>query len=342
MRTHEDSVRRALSAAEVVSPSTYTWCGRLLGGPPTHTAPGEAGEVRAQLLTDLTQTLYTSFYCVGAVAPLSDPRGEPSPRATPFAEALSDANRGSGSWEDGWRLDRVDGERLVVQRGGLDVWARAADVVVPGDTARTVGVGVRVRLPKELRLISPGFYTALGDRALKDAGPILRFYWHLREGAAAAFMHSATSAFNAAELAFRLKVLNAPGRFTRCDAGVLYVAGMDHRKAMPLIADLHSAFRHGLKSRTPVFAKRLAAGLAVAEDPGCGESFGVNRCRHLADGIIRAHERDDRELHARMRVVRQTFGDAGIALETPYLNPGSEDVYRLELVGATATAPPSR
>jgi hypothetical protein len=56
------------------------------------------------------------------------------------------------------------------------------DEVVPEGTGDvSVGSPVRVKLPKELFKLSPGFYMALGDHALLlDAGATLvRLYWHL-------------------------------------------------------------------------------------------------------------------------------------------------------------------
>ena len=45
-----------------------------------------------------------------------------------------------------------------------------------------------------------------------------------------------------------------------------------------------------LRNHVPMLTRRLAAGSAVAEDPGGGESFGTHRCALLAEGILRAHE----------------------------------------------------
>ena len=77
----------------------------------------------------------------------------------------------------------------------------------------------------------------------------------------------------------------------------------------------------------PVFTKRVAPGVALAEDPGTEESFGQNRCRVLAEGMIRAYEQRARSLDRRLRVVAESYAAEGISLTHPYLNPNSTDSY---------------
>ena len=43
-------------------------------------------------------------------------------------------------------------------------------------------------------------------------------------------------------------------------------------------------------SPTPVFTKRIAPGIAIAEEPRTGDSFGQSRCEILADALIRSED----------------------------------------------------
>src|SRR5436305_14389954 len=56
-----------------------------------------------------------------------------------------------------------------------------------------------------------------------------------------------------------------------------------------LLVDVYQAVKDNLKPETPLFTKRLAAGLGFAEDPGNGESFGMSRCRIVAEGLWSAY-----------------------------------------------------
>jgi hypothetical protein len=53
-------------------------------------------------------------------------------------------------------------------------------------------------------------------------------------------------------------------------------------------------------------------------DPGGEESFGQHRCRLLADGIIRAYERNARSLDERLAAVAERFAEDGVRLDRPY------------------------
>jgi hypothetical protein len=45
--------------------------------------------------------------------------------------------------------------------------------------------------------------------------------------------------------------------------------------------------------------------------------------------VVRAHEEGIRDLRGRLRLVERHFADAGIDLDAPYLERGSNDGYSL-------------
>jgi hypothetical protein len=287
---------------------------------------------RAYLLYSLQAQLYRDFYTRGHAAwPDESPARMPVTRFTPFLQALSAANPGRGSHEGGWRVRGFEGDRIVVERDGLSLWIKGHDVIADGSCEVVANAAVRVRLPKELLKLSPGYYMALGDRGLDSDIPegLVRFYWNLRSEMAPRFLACTLSRLNQAGLAFRLKAVNDADGYTRCDAGVLYVRKPDCQSALGIVGTVYGEVGTELKSGTPGFTKRLAAGLGVAEDPGGGDSFGMHRCLLLAEGIVRAHEQGRSSLDDRMAVVDQCFLEAGLTLDAPFLNAGSIDSYEL-------------
>src|SRR5262249_40765873 len=110
---------------------------------------------------------------------------------------------------------------------------------------------------------------------------------------------------------------------------VLYVAKRHYRVAALLLADVYRAIGPSLKAATPLFTKTLADGLGLAEDPKTGESFGMNRCRLLAEAVCNAHARGLDTAEARLSEFTAAFGAVGLSLERPYLNRGSADAYAL-------------
>jgi len=171
---------------------------------------------------------------------------------------------------------------------------------------------------------------ALGVTPLKEDGsePLIRFYWHIDPEGAAPLVRAITTSLNDAGYAFRFKVLNDPSHFTRCDAAVLYTHKSDYGAIVPILERIYSEVARNLKPFTPVFTKQLAFGLGFAEDPGGAESFGMHRCRILAEGLVRAHDLRHQELKTRVSTVLETLEAEGIRIEAPFLNPGSVDNYQ--------------
>lgn len=177
--------------------------------------------------------------------------------------------------------------------------------------------------------MAPGFYTALGDRALRldGADPVVRSYWHLTPDGAAAFVGSATTRLNAGGIPFRLKVLRDPSLYTRCDAGVVYTRKSDYGAVSRVLADVYAEVSESIEPGIPAFTKPLAPGLGLAEDPGDGQSFGEHRCHLLADALIATHESGVCSLPERTRAVAERFEREGLDLGAVFLNPGSRDEY---------------
>jgi hypothetical protein len=322
-------VAGALEAMTVRQSGSWAWCGRRVARSSVHTLPPDAA--RAYRVAALERVLYESFYCPGAPTPHPVAERRIAPRSDPaFVEELSAANAGRGCWTEGWRIEERCGDDLVVGKDGLRVLvapshARAAvGRLVPGGAAQ-------VRLPKELAFASPGYYTALSDTELhSETGHVLlRLYFHVAPSAAPKLMAAVTSSLNGLGIPFRLKVVDAPEQYSRCDAAVLYVGGMDFGTVRPLLRDLLSWPGVRLRERTPALTKTLRPGIGLAEQPASGDSFGTDRCRLLAEGIVDAHDRGARRPHERLAVVAARFASRGVDLEAPYLEPGSNDRYAM-------------
>ena len=179
--------------------------------------------------------------------------------------------------------------------------------------------------------MSPGYYSALGNRSLPSSNEIsrVRLYWNLAADGAAFFVHEITSRLNQGGVPFGLKVLNDPRRFARCDAGVLYLAAADFCGSSRQLVDIYVALRRFLKPRVPALTKMLAPGLGLAEDPPGRESFGLHRCALLARGIIRAHKAGTPSTREKLRCVQDSFRSEGLRLDRPFLNSGAADIYEL-------------
>jgi hypothetical protein len=174
--------------------------------------------------------------------------------------------------------------------------------------------------------MQPGFYFAFGETVTdeSDNSSLLRFYWHLDPAGTRLLLHSVSTLLNRFQVPYRFKCLTHPAAYVRADSAVLFVAGRWYQIAARLVRDARRLVASHLRAESPLFTKPLADGLAFAEDPGGGQSFGMHRCAALARVICEvALSRGSLPVAE----VEEGLGKQGIALLFPYLNPGSADIY---------------
>jgi len=346
---YREQIEAVVAATTIRGRLRYAWFGRPSRPPAAAVRRALSPDAqRAYLRSQLQGHLYEAFYTQGGAEPGERPVAGPLPRGSAgFVAALSAANTGRGFWAEGWAVRAVEGDVLIVDRDGLSVAVRPGAQVAVAEAARRIGGQVRVRIPKELPSVSPGFFMVLGDEPLAEDAPLVRLYWHLTADGATVLVREVTEALNATGIPFRLKALNDPSRYTRCDAGVVYLRRDDYPRAAERLENVYPMVAPYLRPRTPAFTKPLAPGLGLAEDPEGATSFGLHRCDLLADGLLEAHAARKQGVRERLEMVEARFARAEITLERPYLNPGSHDVYRFEVRGrmrlpdASRQAPPA-
>ena len=239
---------------------------------------------------------------------------------------LAAADQGKGSVETGWTARGVRAGRVVVERQGLTLEVTPEACVPPISEPLASAVQISLRVPSARPNLSPGYFLVIGDAPIPQDDGLIRLYWHLKPGGAARWLQSATAALNARNLPFHLKVLHSPQLFTRCDAGVLYLTRSAFGAAQPALRDIYAHVETELRSEAPALTKSLAPGLGLAGSPA-GESFGLHRCNLIADGLVRSRTEGRTEAAGRLDCVLACWADAGLDVERPYLNPGSQDVY---------------
>jgi HopA1 effector protein family len=319
---YRDQVAAALGAVTIRADTRYSWLGRASRPLEAYVA-AELDEPRRRsyLVSCLREELYWSFYCHGRPVPARWGGPEPMSADPKLAAALSQANSGRGGWELGWTVERLDGEEAVVANSRLRVRVRVGDCRALGGAIRR-GAAVSVRMPNELPALSPGFFTVVSDAAdLATAESIVRVYWNITPAGAPALVGTLSSRLNSERVPFRLKVADHPFRLDRCDAAILYLRGDVFREMHDALRTVATTLAAQLRPQIPAFTLELAPGVALAEDYGSGESFGVRRCALLADGIVRAYAQDITRADARLDAVAARFADDGVRIDAPYLEP---------------------
>jgi hypothetical protein len=242
---------------------------------------------------------------------------------------LSAANTGQDSWDGGWEIASVDGAGRVTARRHESVrhfWPGEFLTEEGPELPPRAGMHLRAFFPRESSTMQPGFYFAFGNSPEEDFDPhcMVRFYWAVKAGGAVLLTGEITAALNRLRVPFRFKTGIESYSYGRLDAAVLYVHKRFYQIVARLVTPVYQRVRGALLSGTPIFTKPLDVGLGLAEEPGTGESFGMQRCRLLAEAILVAEELSVDAVIRRLEI-------AGVRADCPYLSPGSADQYDFSL-----------
>lgn len=255
-----------------------------------------------------------------------------------FYQQLHESNSGDGYFDPGWSVikEEEDGA-LAVKKGALRLHINKEKHLQSHKQSATVGEIVAIRLPKNV--VQNGFYMAVGNAGIhshqnsEEGEQLTRIYFNFTPSGAVEVMGDLTTELNTIALPFTFKVLYNPGDYKRYDAGVLYFDKKNYlvvKKALELVYQKNQS--HFL-AEIPLFTKQLAPGLGLAEEPndkfGSQESFGMNRCQIVANGLLASWYQGDSSALAKMKAVLGEFSRLGIDVERAYLNAGSEDIYGL-------------
>jgi hypothetical protein len=327
-----EDLRRLFRAIVIRSPLEYELAGR------THrVAPFGAGQSpmwsaystgQPPLVVDLQTRIYDEAYCRPLGTRVEPLASEPAS----IIEALSAANAGRDRWESGWSLAQMmQNSHAMARKGDL------AHLFAPGEFgpatggAPSPGAPLHVLFARESRTQQPGFYIANSETPAPFGSDsrMTRIYWHVTEKGAVPLVHAITTLLNRYEVPFRFKTLSYSGVYTRSDAAVLYFAARYYQIVARVIPLILAEVRDHLRPPTPLLAWRMQDGVALAEDPANGESFGMNRSRLVAQGIWDAYARGMQSEESRMQELAIQFQRSGLSLDRPHLRAASADIYEV-------------
>lgn len=318
---HEE-LKSIYAALQIHSQNSYAFAGGT--AIPVTMTNGQNNPVQA-LISAINTSLYGMYY-------VRDTASEPVQPSQSLLPNLSQANQTPDRWDPGWKIyqQSPDG-RVMIQKGERSRTAVVGEYAAnkwPG-MAPVAGELVNLRVYPGTADMQQGFYYAFGSNLSDqfDDYELIRFYFNVPAHAAAELLYSLTTQLNRYALPFRYKTLVDASAYRRADAAVLYIAKRHYPMVAALIQDLHASLGNKLRPVTPMFCKTLADGIGVAEEPGTGESFGMHRCRLLAEGMVDAWLAGSQNVDARANAVEKRFASNGIDMRTPYLNRQSVNLF---------------
>ena len=275
----------------------------------------------------LAEVLYADWY-------LGRTRGGPEelplalgPLDLCLPDLLRDAHVDARRWEAGWTVEGVSSQgRIAVAREGSRRVLARVDVL---PVARTClpprpGDAVRVVARRDTLDEASAFWFAYGGDWDESSLPpgLVRIYWNIPRRSTPALVAVLTDRLAGAG-PYSLKVAVEDRDIERSDRAVLYLTRDTFAVAAGSIRRAHRALVGELLPRVPRLTRRLATGLALADDPGTGESFGQHACRLVAEGIRANCMRAATDPNGRAANVVEHLAAAGVDPARPYLRPGS-------------------
>jgi len=314
------NLKEIISSIEILSRNSYVFEGKTYTS--LNSRPKTTDSEHNYLdLKDLIYHVHHSRKNISGVTHTDEYQNEE------FLELLSKANVGFGTWDAGWRLASIHGNNLVVQRDGLTLWASKKEFSRYDESG--IGSEGYLFLQKEYRRLNSGFYMALSNALFIYERNYVKVYWNIKPEAGPLLVNEITKNLNASKIPFRFKILNNPQFFPRSDAAVLYMSKDNLLKSKTKLKRVYQIVRKFLWPETSLFAKRLAPGVALAEEIFDEEGFGQRISRLLAESMINAHCKRITATNEMLVTIRQQFEKDGLDVDRPYLNPNSKDDYDL-------------
>jgi hypothetical protein len=287
------------------------------------------------LLAALSYAIYVKFYSCAAIRK-DDVATSSDVDMTPL---LQSANRGCTKFERGWVLESITPDsRIIARKRGVRRLFNIGEFSLEGSISTappTVGTEITAFFPNEAINLQPGFYHAMhySMEDVTDPLRMIRFYFNIKPEGAGDLVDAITGLFIKVGVPYRFKIANRAKLFERRDPSVLIVPQRFYDIAIELLAIAYDRIAHKIRREVPLFTKKLADGFAFAEAPANGESFGINRCRILAEAAIEAVGSKLASKDACLEGLKRILAKEGNSQEYLYLLRSQVDFYRHMPIG---------
>ncbi|MCL1588001.1 MAG: T3SS effector HopA1 family protein [Actinomycetia bacterium] len=247
-------------------------------------------------------------------------------------DALRAAHAGSIQFVGGSKAESVSTwGRVVTTSGPLQRMLERSEYVVPSRPGLRAEPGDSIAVSQCWDWVDEdrGFwYTRRGDWPPPQADRLVRVYWNCAPSVAPTIVGQLTAVLAAnPEHSYTIKTIVSQQHGGRADALVLYLAPDGYAALEGFIVDTAAGLADQMRNSTPKCAAVLSSGLAVAEGPIGGESFGQSRAALIAAAHNDADSGCDSRLEAIVAGLEDVFEMAGLDAQRPYLEPDPERDY---------------
>lgn len=342
---YESQMEEVVKLVAIRSSTLFDFGGEAIAVPLKLIKDADVDRSIIPIVKELQQSIYNNCYARRSafmpdevVSPASALTTTDAASDQEINEELSRANCSQNYQETGWRIVEVlAGGKIVAQKRKVERCFWPGEYITesgPG-TPPFVGSSISVYFQKESREVQPGFYYAYGESVCDapSAYEIVRYYFNVSCQGAPILIKHLTGRFNNFFVPFRLKCSNHIAGYARIDTAVLYVQAKHYRIVAEILLDLAPTLESILREDTPILTKRLTWGIAFAEEPATGESFGMNRSRLIAEALWSAFSDGKHSPAEKLAAVKGRFEEHGLRYELPYLREGSTGYYEFPTFG---------
>jgi hypothetical protein len=282
----------------------------------------------------LGSELYDRYYCRGLLpGEAAEPGGIDHEVGDLLIDRLSRAATAGSHQSRGWKIEADMARGTVIGRRGWETRSFLPGTYLRDEPLRApeVGEALEVSVRRSSSKLQPAFFHVFGAK-LGDSESerhVVRFYWHLTPDGALPLIEWARRRLDGLHLPFQLKCLSTREAYRRADAAVLYVGERYVPLIFALLGEIYPRLAGLLRRPTPLFTLELMPGLAVAESPANGRSFGVDRCLVIAEGVREAFRDGGATTDDLAAAVTARFAAHGLCPERPYLRSVDHDVLQL-------------
>lgn len=148
--------------------------------------------------------------------------------------------------------------------------------------------------------------------------PIVRAYWSSSWKHVGRVVREVTTDLEQLEVKYSLKCPLKVEQYSRVDSLVVYLEKASWSAVSARLRKTASRLEPYLRGKVPPLTKQLAAGFAMAEDPGGQQSFGESRCRALAPAVVSIWRNKAMSSDAKLEMLLQAILSSGIDPERPW------------------------
>ena len=278
-------------------------------------------QLRSQLIQHLGNTLYSSFYC-GIPKENKKFNLPPKKEREAFMNELSNSNRSTLEPDRNWKIYAVDsqGNAFALKNGDLRAVLPGTYVVNPEQKTFAVNQTIDFLRYRENKAAQSVFYYVYGNTYLAPDCDLIRVYWSIKPEGAALLIDNLTRVLNDYKIPFNFICLNHPDLYNRNDSAVLYFDKHHLSIVKRLLKHIIDAVRPYLIDNHPLFTDIIDTGVSMAEDPGNGESFGMNRVTAIANALVGSHEEKIEGENERKEWIKKCLKEKGISYSAMSVN----------------------